>query len=235
MTSDQLMNQTKHNRLGSAEIASLLRRDITTGELLAHERLPPERALAEQYGVARGTIREALNRLADESLVAIKPGSGTYVTFDPASLADNVVLNARPLELIDARFALEPHVCRLAVLHARQNELEEMERLLVQMEASEDNASAFSAADTAFHTLLAESTGNSLLIWIVTQINAVRNQKEWSSMRSMILNADTIRQYNAQHRDILNAIREREPEKAASVMKVHLEAARLSLTRSAST
>ncbi len=229
------MNQTKHNRLGSAEIAGLLRRDITTGELMAHERLPPERSLAEQYGVARGTVREALNRLSDESLVDIRPGSGTYVTFDPADVANSVILGARPLELIDARFALEPHVCRLAVLHARQQDLDNMERLLEQMESSVDSAETFSAADTAFHTLLAESTGNTLLVWIVTQINSVRSQKEWSNMRNVILNRDTIEHYNTQHRDVINAIREREPEKAASLMKVHLESARLALTRSAST
>lgn len=229
------MISTKRTRLGSAEIASLIRRDIKTGELSAKERLPPERVLAESYRVARGTVREALNKLAEESLVEIRAGSGTYVTFDPTDSAENVILNARPLELIDARFALEPHICRLAVLHSRQRDLDELEALLYDMEQNADDPAAFSSADTAFHSLLAETTGNSLLIWVVSQINSVRSQKEWSNMRRVILNGDTIASYNMQHRAIVDAIRAREPELAATRMKEHLESARLSLTRSAAT
>ncbi len=229
------MLEAKTHRLGSAEIASQLRREITSGELAAKSRLQPERVLAQTYGVARGTIREALNRLADEALVEIRPGSGTYVTFDADDAATNVMLSARPLELIDARFALEPHICRLAVLHARQKDLDHMEVLLNKMEASENDPSNFSSLDTAFHTLLAESTGNNLLVWMVTQINAVRNQEEWSRMRQVVLNASTIAIYNQHHRAILNSIRAREPEQSAMLMKEHLEGARLSLTRSAST
>lgn len=229
------MTETKKTRIGSAEIASLIRRDIKTGELSAKERLPPERVLAESYNVARGTVRDALNKLAEESLVEIRAGSGTYVTFDPSEDTGNVIMNARPLELIDARFALEPHICRLAVLHARQNELEELERLLETMENSVNDVPTFASADTAFHSLLAETTANSLLIWIVSQINSVRSQKEWSNMRRVVLNEETIANYNRQHRDVLNAIRARDPEQAAAAMKEHLESARLSLTRNAAT
>ena len=230
-----LLNETKKARLGSAEIASLIRRDIKSGEISAKERLPPERVLAEQYGVARGTVREALNRLAEESLVEIRAGSGTYVTFDTTGSADNVILSARPLELVDARFALEPHICRLAVLHARNEDLDQLEQLIEDMDSNHDNPSAFSSADTAFHSMLAETTNNNLLIWVVSQINSVRSQKEWSSMRRVILNTETISIYNRQHRAILDAIRAREPEQAAVAMKSHLESARLSLTRNAST
>lgn len=230
-----ILIETKRTRVGSAEIASLIRRDIKSGELSSQERLPPERVLAESYKVARGTVREALIKLADESLVEIRAGSGTYVTFDPTSSSENVILGARPLELIDARFALEPHICRLAVLHARQSELDEMESLLKTMEASTHDPAAFSSADTAFHSVLVETTNNNLLIWIVSQINSVRSQKEWSNMRRVILNPDTIAHYNQQHRNILTAISEREPEQAAQKMKEHLESARLALTRSAST
>ena len=229
------MIETKRKRVGSAEIASLIRRNIKTGELGAKERLPPERVLAENYQVARGTVREALNKLADESLVEIRAGSGTYVTFDPTDSADSVILNARPLEVMDARFALEPHICRMAVLHARQSDLDELEQLLNTMEQSEDDAVRFSSADTAFHSLLVETTANSLLICMMSQVNSVYNQKEWSNMRQVTLNAETIALYNEQHRNILNAIRLREAEQAAVAMKVHLEFARLSLTRNAAT
>ena len=222
-------------RKGSTEIAGHLRREIIAGNLAAKERLPPERVLANQYGVARGTVREALNRLADEGMVEIRAGSGSYVSFDPLGQVNAIVESTRPLELIDARFALEPHLCRLAVLHARQQELDALEALAETMESGIDDVVGFSQADMAFHTLLAESTGNSLLVWMMGQINSVRNQDEWARMRQLTLNRDTIITYNDQHRQILAAIRMREPERAANAMKEHLEGARLSLTRAAAT
>ena len=229
------MSDRPQKRLGSTEIAGLLRREIGKGTLVAKDRLPPERLLAETYGVARGTIREALTKLANEGLVEIRQGSGTYVTFEATESTNTIIENARPLELIDARFALEPHICRLAVLHARQQDFDKAQELLATMEASPADPNSFAVADTAFHTLLAETTGNSLLIWVISQINSVRNQEQWSRMRHLTLNETTIAQYNTQHRLILNAIRTREPERAATLMKEHLETARLSLTRAAAT
>ena len=88
-------------------------------------------------------------------------------------------------------------------------------------------------SDTEFHRALAESSGNGLLIWVIAQINSVRSQDEWTRMRYLTLDEKIITQYNAQHRQILNAIRTREPERAANMMKDHLETARLSLTRAA--
>jgi len=220
---------------GSAEIAGLLRQDIRRGKLLSQERLPAERILAETYAVARGTVREALNQLERDGLVEIRRGSGTYVLPSDANTSNPAVENATPLELIDARFALEPHICRLAVLHARSQDLEKAEELLAGMQACRNEPARFSVLDTAFHTLLAETTGNRLLIWVVAQINGVRNQDQWARMRQLTLNATTIATYNSHHRKVFEAIRRREPEQAAAIMKQHLETARLSLTRAAST
>ena len=220
---------------GSAEIAGLLRQEIRRGTLVSQERLPAERVLAETYAVARGTVREALNQLSNDGLVEIRRGSGTYVLANDTFSANPVVENATPLELIDARFALEPHICRLAVLNARKQDLEKAEELVMQMENCLGEPAQFSIFDTAFHTLLAETTGNRLLIWIVGQITAVRNQDQWARMRQLTLNEKTIAEYNSHHREVLEAIRGREPERAAIIMKQHLEAARLSLTRAAST
>jgi len=231
------MIETRPSRLGSSEIAAKLRREITRGTLAPRERLMPERELAEVYGVSRSTVREALNQLAQEGLVEIKRGSGTYVSAEQAVIGElnQLITNARPLEMIDARFALEPHLCRLAVLHARSVDLDAMEALIEKMEQSITDPVEFSLADKEFHSLLAHSTGNSLLVWFNAQISAVRNQEEWARMRHLTLNQETMSVYNKQHRQLLNAIRTREPERAATLMKEHLETARLSLTRAAST
>ena len=229
------MKTNSSERVGAAEIAGILRREISSGTLGYHERLPAERVLAASYGVARGTVREAFNQLADDGLVEIRPSSGTYVLVNTFNSANPVIENANPLELIDTRFALEPHICRLAVLHARPADLDRANELLTKMDNCVDDLEGFSVADTAFHTLLAKTTGNQLLIWIVEQINGVRNQEQWARMRRMTLTKKTISQYNLHHRQIIDAIRAREPERAATAMQDHLESARLSLTRVAST
>ena len=80
---------------------------------------------------------------------------------------------------------------------------------------------------------MAGSTRNNLLIWLINQINTVRSLEEWTRMRHLTLNEQIIRHYNTQHREILNALRSREPERAAVKMKEHLESARMSLMRAA--
>lgn len=227
MTTDE----RKHR--GAAEIAGMVRRDIADGRYGPRDRLPSERALADRYRVARGTVRDALGQLAAQGLVDIRPGSGSYVSVCSTSDATSIMANANPLELIDARFALEPHICRLAVLHGRTIDFDRMERLLDEMDASVADAVRFAEKDTDFHRLLAETAGNSLLIWTLSQINAVRNHEQWSRMRYLTLNEVMIDSYNRQHRKIVDAIRAREAEEAATLMKEHLETARLSLTRAA--
>ncbi|MEL7463292.1 MAG: FadR/GntR family transcriptional regulator [Pseudomonadota bacterium] len=222
-------------RKSFSDVALELRQSIEDGAYRRFDRLPPSRVLAEEMGVARNTLREALYQLEKEGLIETRPGSGTYVTADDRDGVPYAVEHASPLELIDARFALEPHICRLCVLHARREDFEVLESLCIQMENSVDDPLAFSEADTVFHKALASATRNNLLLWLIGQINTVRSLDEWNRMRHLTLDQQIIRQYNAQHREILNALRSREPERAAVKMKEHLETARLSLTRAADT
>lgn len=222
-------------KLGAAGIAAELRREILKGGLRLHDPLPAERALALTYGVSRGTVREALDRLERENLVETQRGSGTYVIHQEAAPAHNLFESARPLELMDARFALEPHICRLAVLHGRRRAFEALDELLERMEASVEDPESFAEADSEFHARLAEATGNGLLTWIIAQVNLVRGRDEWTRMQHLTLEPSIIEEYNGQHRRIVDAIRARDAETAAALMKQHLETARLSLTRAMAT
>ena len=230
-----MMNVSADQKLGAADIAALIRREISKGSLQLHDRLPPERVLSDSYGAARGTVRKALTRLEKEGFVETRPGSGTYVVHQPDDNSASAIEHATPLELMDARFALEPHICRLSVLHGRQSDFDRMEELCNRMEDCLDDPVAFSDADTDFHRALVECTRNGLLIWIIDQIATVRSEDDWTRMRHLTLDRRTIATYNTQHRQILNAIRTREPERAANIMKEHLETARLSLTRASDT
>jgi DNA-binding FadR family transcriptional regulator len=222
-------------KVGAAEIALDMRRAIENGTYRQFERLPASRQLAETYGVARNTLRDALYQLEREGLLETRPGSGTYVTALEPSLLPSPIEDATPLELIDARFALEPHICRLCVLHGRREDFEVMEDLCQTMEAAISDPVAFAEADTKFHRALVSATRNNLLIWLIAQINTVRSLDEWTRMRRLTLDEQIIGHFNLQHREVLNAIRSREPERAAAKMKEHLETARLSLTRASDT
>ena len=230
------MTDSPIRRTGSSEIASVLRSEISDNTWNEFDRLPPERELAARFGVSRGTVRDALAKLSKENLVEIRRSSGSFVTpYKRAEFADLPFESIRPLELIDARFALEPHICRLAVLNARRADFEDLEVLLESMEAEVNDRINFSELDAEFHARLVETTGNQLLVWMARQIDRVRIQDEWMRMRRLTLEPPIIVQYNSQHRRIVDAIRKRDPELAAKIMKEHLETARLSLTRAAAT
>lgn len=171
----------------ATDLVTLLRRDIASAKYLHGERLPPERALSEFFGVARGTVRAALEQLEAIRFVERRAGSGTYVTYTGSDRIPEVSETARPLELMDARFAFEPHICRLAILHATDRDLDMLDRLLDRMENYGGDITAFAQTDEAFHHLLARLTRNSLLEWIMKKITDVRAHAQWAQMRSLTL------------------------------------------------
>ncbi len=222
-------------RKSYSDIAAHLRGEIYSGGYKMNDRFPPERELAEKMKASRGTIRKALGQLESEGLVDTANNSGTFVKFNSKNFRQPIFESARPLELMDARFAFEPHICRLSVLNARPIDILELSRILDAMETKTNDAVAFAILDTQFHMKLVDTTGNPLLEWIAMQINSVRGNQSWTRMRKLTLEPNIIYQYNLQHRQILDAIKFREPELAAERMKEHLETARLSLTRASAT
>ena len=218
-------------KIGSADVALQIKQDILDGVLKQNQRLSSSRELAATYGVARNTLRVALDRLEAEGLVEIRPNSGTFVIYHEQEIGSEAIHGATPLELIDARFALEPHICRLCVLYGRREDFNILESLCDRMESAINDPADFSRADTDFHLALAKTSRNGILNWVIDQITSVRAQDQWTRMRNLTLNEEMIRTYNLQHRNIVEALRAREPEKAANVMKTHLESARISLMR----
>ena len=229
------MEYSTSSGTGSTGVAAQLRDEIAVGTLKPNDRLLPQRDLSKKFDCSRGTIQRALRQLIDEGLVQSIKGSGTYVLGEVDLKARSYVEPTRPLELMDARFAFEPHICRLAVMNAIKADFDNLEDLLGEMEASKANADRFAEFDELFHFRLAETTGNSLLIWIAEQLKAVRAQSDWLRMRQITLDQEIIERYNRQHRSIVDSIRAREPEAAARRMREHLETARLSLTRASAT
>lgn len=215
--------------MNANDIATAVRRDIKEGILLTGERLPPERTLAEKYEVARGTVREALRQLETMRFVERRAGSGTYVTWLDLNDAGAITETTRPLELVDARFGLEPQVVRLAIIHATANDLDQAEVHLREMEQCGFDPGAFADADERFHLSLADCAQNPLMRWMMTKMHEVRSHSQWGQMRTLTLTPSMIDIYNEQHRVIVDAIRARDAEAAARAMRAHLNTARQSL------
>lgn len=215
---------------GAAGLAEQLRRDIVNGVYGWNERLPAERQLAAHFGASRGTIRAALRRLQDMNLVARRVGSGTYITYHGVA-GDHIGIDkiTSPLELIEARLAVEPYLARLAVMHASTADLEHMQAALERTEATIDGPDQFSEADERFHLALAECAGNPLLLWIYSRINDIRHQTQWSARKNEVLTAERIAAYNHQHRELFTAIGKRDVRRAVAVITAHLEKARRDL------
>src|SRR5687768_1378841 len=138
---------------GVSAISSHLRRAIEAGTYGNGDQLPPERQLAASFRTARSTVRRALDQLERAGLVSRRLGAGTFVTAPTpeAEAAGELSELISPLQLIEARFAVEPYTTRLAVLNATRRDLDEMERALNHAEQAGDDKDAFSRWDAEFH------------------------------------------------------------------------------------
>jgi DNA-binding FadR family transcriptional regulator len=221
------------SKAGVNAISAQLRRAIETGAYSEGDQLPPERQLAETFSSARSTVRRALDQLERAGLISRRLGSGTFVTASaPTDRADEDVAEViSPLQLIDARFAVEPHTMRLAVLNATRRDLDDMEAVLTRMEAVAGNKDEFSRWDAEFHLLIARSSQNPLLLLFYKQINRVRLHAQWDAMKEQILTPAVIRDYNLQHRAIHRALTQRDAQAAQALVLGHLEKARDDLLR----
>lgn len=219
----------------TTSIVAELKKAIDEGFYGHGQRLPAERDLATHFGASRTTVREALRQLEQQGLILRRIGSGTFVQKPGRPDVDNIAELTSPLELIEVREAIEPHLARLVVVHASAKDLDSLENALADLEACNGDQEAFSRADEAFHAMLAEVTGNPLMAGIYSQINQVRSHDQWHFMKRKILDRQSIEIYNRQHRALVQAIKQRNSESAVAMVIEHLAKARQDLLGMAST
>ena len=218
---------------GVSAILTHLRRAIESGAYGEGDRLPPERELAVTFRAARGTVRRALDQLESAGLVSRRLGSGTFVRSrsSEGALIDDFTDLISPLQLIEARFAVEPQTTRLAVFNATRRDLDELQAVLTRLDASGYDKDEFSRWDAEFHLLIARASRNPLLVNVYSQINKVRLHAQWDVMKEQILSPEVIREYHRQHRAIYEAIDQRDAQRAQALISEHLAKARDDLLR----
>lgn len=227
---EALKNLPPPSARSAAAIAAQLRQAILDGVYADGERLPAERQLAAALSSSRTTVREALRILEHGKLVTRRVGSGTFVTFRPDAGDEDVAEVTSPLELVEVRIAVEPHMVRLATLHATMRDLDRLAEALDALAEAGTNTEVFTKWDRSFHQAIAEATHNPLLISIYRQINHVRGHRQWNAMKDKVLTPDSIDAYNRQHRAIYDALRARDADQAVEIVRAHLVAARQQLS-----
>jgi DNA-binding FadR family transcriptional regulator len=209
-------------RDGSVEKLSQL---LQSGRYPAQSRLPPERELAGLLGVSRSGLREGLEILEAEGRIWRHVGKGTFVGPRPlqgASGLDLVSAMTSPEEVLEVRLLFEPLIARLAATRATAPEIENIERLLEKSDGARD-AKAWELWDGTLHRAVAQAAHNKLLLAIFDGFNAMRSQAAWSRLRLAALSAERLGVYRRQHRAYVGAIAARDPARAETTMRLHIE------------
>ena len=158
-------------------IADSIAAAIRDGTYSHGSRLPAERDLAEQFGVSRPTIREAMIALEIRGLVGARKGSGIFVNVTPPEAATIArELDVGAFELIEARTLFEGEAAALAATAIDAAQLAELRGLLAEMANEPSGTNAAFDADRRFHIAIAAATGNSLILSVVEMLWTVRDQ-----------------------------------------------------------
>ena len=226
-------DQVRQRRL-SDDIVEQLEGMILEGTLKSGERLPAERALAEQFGVSRPSLREAIQKLAAKGLLVSRQGGGNYVVESLGSTFSDPLLHLlennpeAQRDLLEFRQTLEASCAYYAALRATEVD---RERLTAAFEALQDcytrddevSRVEEGAADARFHLAIAEASHNAVLLHtirglfdllkrnVVTNIGGMYQQR--TETRDMLI---------SQHRDLYLAIIEGRAEQAREGSTRHL-------------
>ncbi len=213
----------------SEQIVEQIERQILQGDLRPGQQLPSERELAERFGASRTSVREAIRILREKGLVEVHPGRGTFVVNNHSQgIRQSLgwVLRANPTkgftDLVEVRELLEPEIAALAAERATEKHIEALRQAISRMDASLDDAQAFIEADSDFHITLAEAAGNELLSLMLDTIVDLLHE-----LRLRIFHVPGGPQRGQYyHRQILEAILDRDPQRARRCMRAHMQQVR---------
>lgn len=212
----------------SAQIAEQIRSSILAGEFSPGDKLPPERELAEMFGVSRPSVREALNILASAGLVESYQGGGTVVrslvTSTTGSPLSELIKaeRERALDVIEVRKCMEAWTAYYAAQRALPEDLRRLEAIVVEMEKNLEGMRPSQDLDANFHVVIAQATHNVVWLHMMQSIFDAMKEFQQSVWRAVYLTEEDHRNLYLHHRAVFEAIRDRDPERAKDAMLVHL-------------
>jgi GntR family transcriptional repressor for pyruvate dehydrogenase complex len=211
------------------QIVQQVEESIHRGTLKVGEQLPPERDLAQQFGVSRTAVREAVKALREKGLVEAYPGRGTFITeSSPYSMRqslDRMLKVGQPegfAYLAEVREILEPEIAALAATRFDAEDLASMREQVAVMDTARKDPDAFIEADLDFHLALAEAAANPLILSLIDSIVGLLREQRMGIFQ--VDGGPERGQYH--HKRILEAVEHRDPLGARDAMKAHLRQVR---------
>ncbi|GKW17218.1 GntR family transcriptional regulator [Pectobacterium carotovorum subsp. carotovorum] len=222
MAKDVVLQEKKQYQ----EIGCDLRQKIQSGGYPVGSRLPPERNIAETYGVSRTIVREALLMLELEGTVDIRQGSGVYVLRipDEDEAADGTKNHIGAFEMLQARQLLESNIAAFAARMATRADIENLRKTLEQEQAAIAGKDYRGDFDRLFHLQIAGATQNQMLLETVSNIWACRDDNAlWQQLYTHVGTQGYRLKWLADHQAILAALRRRDVSGSYQAMWQHLE------------
>ncbi len=205
-------------------MADRIRRLIVDGRLKAGDRLPPERELAEAFGVSRTSVRDAIRVLEMVGLLEPRQGDGTVVhDLSPDALAQplaSILIRNRALlaELLDVRKMIEPPIAARAASLASAEEVGRLEEIFSRQVEKAGRGQFAIEEDSEFHNLLATAAKNAVVLKV---LDVLMDLLQESRERSLQVPGRLQKSLQG-HRRILEAIKRRDAAGAQSAMRQHL-------------
>lgn len=211
------------------QIVQQIETSILKGTLKPGDQLPAERDLATQFGVSRTAVREAVKALREKGLVEAYSGRGTFITNGTSQAIrqslDLLVKIGPPdgsAHLVEVREILEPEIAALAASRADDHDRDALREAVAVMDRARQDSNAFIEADLDFHRALAEAAANPIILSLIDSIVGLLREQR---MRTFHAEGGPERgQYH--HKRILNAVEQRDPDKARDYMRAHLQQVR---------
>lgn len=204
-----------------------LRRHITTGAWPVGSRIPIEPELADQIGVGRSTVREAVRSLASIGMLETLPGRGTFVrSATPSSSLLNDFLNDFTLEeILSYRRALEIEAAQQASIHRTEEDLVALEQAIAEEQGCTRcpvlmRATETAGFDSVFHRLIFDAAKNRLIAALYAGINDKLRSPEH---RGRLANVASAKEMERDHHRILDAIRRKDFIDTVHAMADHVD------------
>jgi GntR family transcriptional regulator, transcriptional repressor for pyruvate dehydrogenase complex len=218
------LERVKRSRVWEDIVTQILQL-MSDGNLTGGSRLPSERELASQLGVSRPSVREAMRQLELMGVIESRQGSGAFVkAVSDEDLVQPLALLLRGRkhllrDILETRKVIEPHLARLAAEKASAADVADLEGLIQQQQTKVGGGRLAIEEDTAFHHMLAQASGNRVLLLLVESCMDLLRESRKLNLQS----PERARRSVEGHADLLRAIKRHDPDGAFSAMVRHLD------------
>ena len=209
------------------QVADALAAEVRSGRLSEGDRLPTEAALAEQFGVSRTVVREAVSRLKSLGLLDSRQGSGVYVR--PAGVEPlrfempHVASREAVIQMVELRRALEAEVAALAAERRTPEDVQRIREAIEALHAAVAAGGNGADEDVRFHRAIAEAARNPFLIGTLQYLRQFLHGATRVTRANEARRADFAREVAQEHAQIVEAIEAGDPLRAREAAKSHMD------------